>query len=59
VSVLLGQGNGTFAAAVAYAAGSWPSEVTSGDFNGDKKLDLAVANSASDNVSVLLFTGCL
>jgi len=63
VSVLLGNGDGTFQAAVTYAAGSRPNSVTSGDFNGDGKLDLAVANSnlgpppARDSVSVLLGNG--
>ena len=54
VSVLLGNGNGTFQAAVNYAAGLSPSSVAVGDFNGDGKTDLAVANLASNNVSVLL-----
>ena len=44
VSVLLGNGNGTFQAAVNYAAGTGPSSVAVGDFNGDGKADLAVAN---------------
>ena len=44
VSVLLGNGNGTFQAAVNYAVGSSPTSVTVGDFNGDGKTDLAVAN---------------
>ena len=39
VSVLLGNGNGTFQAAVNYAAGSKPRSVAVGDFNGDGKLD--------------------
>jgi hypothetical protein len=57
VSVLLNLGNGTFAAAVNYAAGSGPYSVTAADLNGDGKPDLAVANSGG-NVSVLLNT-CL
>ena len=57
VSVLLGNGNGTFQAAVNYAAGTYPSSVAVGDFNGDGKADLAVANCASNNVSVLLGNG--
>src|SRR5438132_377175 len=44
VSVLLGNGDGTFRSAVDYGAGSVPRSVTVGDFNGDGKLDLAVAN---------------
>jgi Ca2+-binding RTX toxin-like protein len=57
VSVLLGKGDGTFAKALSYAAGSLPRSVTSADFNGDGKADLGVANSDSDNVSVLLGKG--
>ena len=45
VSVLLGNGDGTFQAAVNYAAGNAPNSVAVGDFNGDGKADLAVANS--------------
>jgi hypothetical protein len=44
ISILLGNGDGTFAAHVDYAAGTDPNWVTVGDFNGDGKLDLAVAN---------------
>ena len=57
VSVLLGNGNGTFQAAVSYAVGAVPYAVAVGDFNGDGKADLAVANADSDNVSVLLGNG--
>jgi hypothetical protein len=58
VSVLLNQGNGTFAAAVNYAAGSSPRSVAAADLNADGRPDLAVANSGSGNVSVLL-NACL
>ncbi len=57
VSVLLGNGDGTFRAAVNYGAGSGPVSVAVGDFNGDRALDLAVANFGSNNVSVLLGNG--
>jgi hypothetical protein len=53
VSVLLGNANGTFQAAVSYSAGSHPFAVAVGDFNGDSKPDLAVANIGSAAVSVL------
>ena len=59
VSILLGNGDGTFQAAVSYPAGSGPVSVTSGDFNGDGKLDLVTANAYGNNVSILLDTGCL
>ena len=57
VSVLLGTGNGTFAAKVDYATGSSPEAVVLGDLNGDGKPDLVTANWSSSNVSVLLGTG--
>ena len=56
VSILLGNGDGTFAAAVNYAAAD-PLSVAVGDFNGDGKSDLAVANSGSNTVSILLGNG--
>ena len=59
VSILLGNGNGTFQTAVNYGVGFNPVSVTVGDFNGDGKLDLAVANSTSNNVSILLNTTTL
>ena len=57
VSVLLGNGDGTFQSAVNYGAGDGPSSVAIGDLNGDGDPDLAVANWLSDNVSVLLGNG--
>ena len=60
VSVLLNNGNGTFATNSAYTTGSYPLSVTTGDFNGDGRPDLAVANSGGDTgntVSVLLNNG--
>ncbi len=54
VSVLLNQGNGTFAVAVNYDAGDGPFSVAIGDLDGVGGPDLAVANLSSDDVSVLL-----
>ena len=49
---------GIFTSALSYASGgSSPESVTVGDFNGDGKSDLAVANAASNNVGVLLGNG--
>ena len=54
VSILLGDGTGNFSAPTNFGAGDAPFSVAVGDFNGDGKQDLAVANSHSDNVSILL-----
>jgi hypothetical protein len=64
VSILAGSGTGTFTAGVTYAVGDGPNSVAVsaslavGDFNGDKQLDLAVADSAAatstGTVTVLL-----
>ncbi len=56
-SILLGNGDGTFGAATNFAVGGAPRSVAVGDFNGDGKLDLAVANSLSSSVSILLGAG--
>jgi hypothetical protein len=55
VSILLGNGDGTFRAAVDYAAGLGPLGVALGDFNGDGVPDLVVTNA--EQVSVLLGNG--
>lgn len=52
ISVLLNQGNGTFSSAN-YNVCSGPNSITSGDFNGDGNLDLAVS-CISGFVSILL-----
>ena len=57
VSVLLGNGDGTFQPQVTYAVGIDPYALVAGDFNGDGRPDLAVANSGSNDVSVLLGNG--
>ena len=57
VSILLGNGNGTFDPATNFAVGSAPLFVAVGEFNGDGILDLAVANFNSANVSILLGDG--
>lgn len=56
-SVMLGNGDGTFATAVNYAVGTAPDYITSADLNGDSNLDLIVSNSGSANVSVLIGNG--
>jgi len=57
ISVLLGNGDGTFQSPVNYVTGNQPGSVAVGDFNEDGKLDLVVANSSSGNISVLLGNG--
>ncbi|MBE9185209.1 DUF4347 domain-containing protein [Microcoleus sp. LEGE 07076] len=47
----------SFGAATNFGAGNQPQFVGVGDFNGDSKPDLAVANRAGNNVSILLGTG--
>ncbi|WP_341882121.1 FG-GAP-like repeat-containing protein [Synechococcus sp. UW140] len=56
-SVLLGNGDGTFAAEVAFATGANPFSVALGDLNGDGTLDIITANLGSTTVSVLLGNG--
>lgn len=57
VSVLLGNGDGTFQPHVDYAVGSTPSTVVVGDFNRDGKLDFAVCVQGSNTVAILLGNG--
>jgi len=57
VSVLLGNGNGTFGNATTYDVGTGPVGLAVGDVNGDTDPDIVVANFASNNVSVLLNNG--
>lgn len=57
VSVLLGNGDGTFQAPSALVAGRGPNSVVVADFNQDGKQDVAAANVASLNVSVFLGNG--
>jgi len=57
VSVLLGNGDGSFQAAVPYAVGDEPASVAVGDLDEDDVPDLAVANESNDNVSVLIGNG--
>ena len=55
VSLLLGNGDGTFAAPVAYPVGLGSHSISAGDFNADGKLDLATMNFGT--ASVLLGNG--
>src|SRR5437667_335940 len=57
VSVLFGNGGGSFALKTDFAAGTSPASVAIGDLNGDDKPDVVVANYTSNTVSVLLGNG--
>jgi uncharacterized protein (DUF2141 family) len=63
VSILLGNGNGTFQTQSQYQAGYAPIAVGVGDLNGDGNLDLAVVNNGNDSnghpgtVTILLGKG--
>jgi hypothetical protein len=56
VSVLLGNGDGTFQTFKQYGTSKGPTWITSADFNNDGNLDLAVTTSAN-NVDILLGNG--
>ena len=57
VSIRLGDGLGGFSGSTDVSVGSSPSSVAIGDFNGDGKQDLAVANYSSNTVSIRLGDG--
>jgi len=54
VSILLGNGDGTFRAAQNFLAGGSPGSLAVGDFNGDGLPDVAV--NAGGGVAILLNT---
>ena len=55
---MLGNGDGTFQPAQRFSVGAAESEsLAAGDFNGDGKIDLVVANAGTNNISVLLGNG--
>lgn len=59
VTILLGNGDGTFTESNGspYAAGYEPQSLAVGDFNGDGRLDIAVANFYNSKVSILIGNG--
>jgi hypothetical protein len=57
VSVLLGNGDGTFQSHVDYGVGEYPTGVVAGDFNDDGNVDLAVSNDYDNTVSILYGNG--
>jgi hypothetical protein len=57
VIIYLGNGKGSLTLAPSLTSSEFPSAIATGDFNGDGNLDLVVANSRSDNVTVFLGNG--
>jgi hypothetical protein len=57
VSILLGNGDGSFQSPASAAVGNRPVSVAAGDFTGDGRLDLAVADQFDNAVAVLLSNG--
>src|SRR5262249_27220495 len=57
VSILLGNGDGTFRPGQKFAAGSSPASIQIADFNNDGILDIAVVNFNSDHVTILFGRG--
>lgn len=56
VSILFGNGTGTFQIGGTYTVGMDPVAITAGDLNHDGLLDLAVVNSSTGDVTILLGT---
>jgi hypothetical protein len=54
VVMLLGTGGGAFKGGPSVPAGANPFSIVTGDFSGDGKPDLAVANADVDDITILL-----
>jgi hypothetical protein len=57
VTILPGNGDGTFGSALSVSVPGSPFSVATGDFNLDGQLDLVTANNATGNVTALLGNG--
>ena len=59
MGIFIGYGDGTFADEVVYSTGSdsEPYALTTGDFNGDSRLDIVVANTGTGNIGIFLGYG--
>ena len=52
VSILLNNGDGSFATAISYGAGAAPQMACLGDLDGDEDLDMVVVTRDSDNIYI-------
>jgi hypothetical protein len=57
LTILLGNGDGTFTAAASPTIRNFPTSLAVGDFNGDGKEDLAVSNTQDGALTILLGNG--
>jgi hypothetical protein len=57
VSVLPGNGDGSFGAPISSPGGTAPTTMTVADFNGDGKLDVATGNPSSVSINLLMGNG--
>jgi Flp pilus assembly secretin CpaC len=57
VSILLGNGDGTFKSKTDFATGNGPAGITTANFTTDGHVDLAVTNQTDNTVSILLGKG--
>ena len=57
INILFGGANASFSFQKIYATGSWPNAMVVADFNKDGKLDVAVTNRDSNDLTILL-NGC-
>ena len=57
ISILQGNGDGTFMGAATLPVGSFPASIAVADLNGDGAADLAIADKDDGTVSVLLGRG--
>jgi len=57
VSILLGNGDGTFDSSTIAVPGAYPNAIAAGDFTGNGQVDLAVTDLYSSSVTILLGNG--